>query len=237
MTAPTATTASPGKQKLRAFLPLLVDLVVPTVVYLILAQLGVPPVWALTLAGVATGVSTAVGTIRRRRLDGVGILVIVEIATSVGLLFLTDDPRLVLLKPSLYTLMAAVFLLITCVVGRPMVYQAATPIATGGDPLRLAAYRQAWVESAQFRFRERMMTAVFGGALLIEAVLRGVIIYALPQGDVAAALTLSQVPGIVLLAGSLLLFKLQVPTLSRIVDGIQERLTPAAQHSTQVAAA
>jgi hypothetical protein len=234
MTSATATPApSPVAQKLRAFLPLLIDLVVPTVVYLLLAQLGVPPVWALTLAGVATGISTAVGTIRRKRLDGVGILVLVEIATSVALLFLTDDPRLILLKPSLYTLMAAGFLFITCVVGKPMVYQAATPIATGGDPLRLAAYREAWEVSATFRRRERLMTAVFGAALLIEAVLRGVIIYALPADDVATALTASQVPGIVLLAGSLLFFKLQVPALSRIVDGIQERLAaPAAGPAT-----
>jgi hypothetical protein len=231
MTAPTtpAATASPAGQKLRAFLPLLIDLAVPTVVYLLLAQLGVPPVWALTLAGVATGFSTAVGTIRRKRLDGVGILVIVEIATSVGLLFLTDDPRLILLKPSLYTLMAAGFLFVTCVVGKPMVYQAATPIATGGDPLRLAAYREAWEISAPFRRRERLMTVVFGAALLIEAVLRGVIIYALPPDAVATALTASQVPGIVLLAASLLFFRLQVPALSRIVDEIQGRLAaPAA---------
>jgi hypothetical protein len=221
------TTASPATQKLRAFLPLLIDLVVPTVVFLLLDQLGVPPVWALTIAGVATGFTTVIGTIRRRRLDGVGILVVVEIATSVALLLLTDDPRLILLKPSIYTLMAAGFLFFTCFVGQPMVYQAATPIATGGDPLRLAAYRQAWVVSAQFRRRERVMNAVFGAALLIEAGLRAVIIYALPPDDVATALTASQVPGIVLLAGALLFFRLQVPTLSRIVDEIQERLAAA----------
>jgi hypothetical protein len=236
MTAATPTApATTGAQKLRAFLPMAIDVVVPIVLYLALAELGVPPVWALTLAGVATGVTTVVGTIRRRRLDGVGVLVVVEIATSVALLFLTDDPRLVLLKPSIYTAMAAFYLVFTCFVGRPMVYQAATPIATGGDPLRLAAYREAWVVSAPFRRRERMMTAVFAAALLVEAVLRGVVIYALPQDDVAAALTLSQVPGIVLLAGALVVFRLQVPTLRRIVDGVQERL--AAEAARPAAAA
>jgi hypothetical protein len=228
-TAITPTAVSPAGQKLRAFLPLAIDIVVPTVVYLLLDALGVPPVWALTLAGVATGINTAVGTIRRRRLDGVGILVLVEIATSVALLFATDDPRLILLKPSLYTVVAAGYLYVTCVVGKPMVYQAATPIATGGDPLRLAAYREAWEVSTSFRRRERLLTAVFGSALLIEAVLRGVIIYTLPADDVATALTVSQVPGIVLLAGAMLVAKLQVPALSRVVDEIQERLArPAA---------
>jgi hypothetical protein len=214
-------------RKLRAFVPLAVDVVVPVVVYLVLDQLGVPPVWALTTAGLATGATTAVATVRRRRLDGVGMLVLVEIATSVALLFLTDDPRLILLKPSLYTLVAAGYLFVTCVVGKPMAYQAATPIATGGDPLRAAAYREAWEVSAPFRRRERVVTAVFGAALLGEAVLRGVVVYALPVDDVAAALTVSQLPGIVLLVGALLVARSQVPALSRIVDGIQQRMATA----------
>jgi hypothetical protein len=221
--APAPAAPSAGRQKLRAFIPLAIDLVVPTVVYLLLAAVDVPTVWALTLAGVATGVVTLVGTIRRRRLDGVGILVLVEIATSAALLFLTDDPRLILLKPSIYTLIAAGYLYTTCFVGRPVSFAAATPMATGGDPVRLVAYHETWETSAAFRRRQRMITAVFGTALLLEAIGRAVVIYSLPADDIGTALTLSQIPGFVLLAVALLISRAQAPALGRLVDAVQER--------------
>ena len=150
------------RRKLAAFLPLAVDVVVPTALYFVLTELGASPVWALSVAGAATAVSTVVTTVRRGRLDGVGVLVIVEIAISLALLLVTADPRFLLLKPSIYTLITAGYLYLTCVVGRPVGYEAATPMATGGDPRRLAAYREAWVCSAPFRRRERLVTATFG---------------------------------------------------------------------------
>jgi hypothetical protein len=222
---------TPGRRrKLAAFLPLAVDVVVPTALYFVLTELGASPVWALSVAGAATAVSTLVTTVRRGRLDGVGMLVVVEIAISLALLLVTADPRFLLLKPSIYTLITAGYLYLTCVVGRPVGYEAATPMATGGDPQRLAAYREAWVCSAPFRRRERLVTAAFGTALLLEAVLRAVVVFALPPEDIGTALTVGQLPGIVLVVAALLVARAQAPALSRIVDEVQERLgAPAAR--------
>jgi hypothetical protein len=221
-----STRQQPGtqQQQVRAFVPLAVDVVIPTALYFVLHALGLTPVYALTMAGLATGVTAAVSSLLRRRLDGVGVLVLVEIVVSIVLLLLSRDPRVLLLKPSVYTFVAACYLYATCLVGRPVVYQAATPLATRGDPVRLRAYTEAWDSSALFRSRERLVTAGFGTALLLEAVLRVVIVLALPPGDVGRALVAGQLPGVALVVAALLLARSQVPALTRVVDQVQERL-------------
>ena len=56
------------------------------------------------------------------------------------------------------------------------------------------------------------------------------VVFALPPEDIGTALTVGQLPGIVLLVGALLVARAQAPALSRIVDEVQERLSaPAAR--------
>ena len=212
--------------RLRLLLPALLDIVIPVVAYFALRALGANQFWALTLAGVGTGLSALVNTVRRRKLDWIGVLVLLEVALSAALLFTTDDPRVVAIKPAFYTALTGVYFLVTCVVGKPVVYLAAAPIATGGDPIRSDAYRRAWDESPTFRSRERLMTVAFAVALLAESVLRVWIVYRWSPAKLDESFALSQLPALVLLAAVLGVVRLQVPTISRIVDGIQERLTP-----------
>lgn len=212
--------------RLRLFLPTALDVVIPVVAYFALRALGANQFWALTLAGVGTGLAALVNTVRRRKLDWIGMLVLLEVALSAALLFTTDDPRVVAIKPAFYTALTGFYFLFTCVVGKPVVYLAAAQIATGGDPLRADAYRRAWDESPTFRARERLMTVAFALALLAESVLRVWIVYHWSPAKLDESFALSQLPALVLLAAVLALVRLQVPTISRIVDGIQARLTP-----------
>lgn len=101
----------------KLFLPYFFDIVAPILGYLVVHWFGARAIWALTAGGLIAGASTAVNTIRRKGLDRVGILVILEIVASIGLLFLTRDPRLLLTRPSFYTGIAAVYLMFTSVVG------------------------------------------------------------------------------------------------------------------------
>lgn len=218
-------TSSPARGgRLRALVPTLLDIIVPVVVYFLLKKLGFGDFWALTLAGVGTGVYALVNTIRRRKLDFIGILVLLEIALSVALLFATDDPRVVAIKPAFYTALTGVAFLFTCVVGKPIIYTAVTPIATDGDPVRTEAYARAWDESANFRLRERLLTAAFGIGLLVEAVLRVYIVYHWSPAKLDESFVISQLPGIVLIVAVLGFCRLQVPALSKTVDEIQARI-------------
>lgn len=64
----------------RALLAALADVLLPLVGYVVLHQLGFSDFWALTLAGALTAAFALARTIRRRRLDAVGTLVVLEIA-------------------------------------------------------------------------------------------------------------------------------------------------------------
>jgi hypothetical protein len=148
------------------------DLLIPTAGYYLLHWAGLSDVWALTIAGSATAVNAAVATIRRRRLDALGLLVVAEVAVSVALAASTGDPRLILARPAVYLAVAGIINLVSCFTGRPLSYTAATPMATKGDPLRAVAYERAWHHSAELRAIHRQLTAGIGLAMVAYAVLR-----------------------------------------------------------------
>jgi hypothetical protein len=225
VTTPPAPPAATGR--LRTLLPTLLDLLIPTVGYFLLHWAGLADVWALTIAGSATAVNALVTTIRRGRLDALGLLIVAEIAVSVALAASTGDPRLVLARPAAYLAVAGAVNLISCVAGRPLSYTAATPMATNGDPERALAYARAWHHSPELRAIHRHLTAGIGLAMIAYAILRVLIVYSFPTGT---ALLVQEVPGLVLLALVVVLIRRRVPRLRRIVDAEQAAL--AAEHAT-----
>jgi hypothetical protein len=207
--------------RLHTLLPTLLDLVIPTAGYFLLHWAGLPDVWALTIAGSATGVNALVNTIRRGRLDALGLLIVAEIAASVALLVITEDPRLILARPAVYLAVAGVVNLVSCFAGRPLSYTAATPMATKGDPERAVAYEGAWHHSAELRNIHRKLTAWIGVAMLAYAVIRVLIIYSLSTGTAVLG---QEIPGILLIALAVVLIRRRVPLLRRIVDAEQAAL-------------
>jgi len=205
----------------RVLLPTLLDLVIPTAGYFLLHWAGLPDTWALTIAGSATGVNALVNTIRRGRLDVLGLLVVAEVAVSVVLVVVTADPRLVLVRPAVYLAVAGVVNLVSCFAGRPLSYTASTPMATKGDPQRAVAYERAWHHSPELRRIHRQLTAGIGVALVAYAVIRVLIVYSFPTGTAVLA---QEVPGIVLVALVVVLIRRRVPRLRRIVDAEQAAL-------------
>jgi hypothetical protein len=207
--------------RLRALLPTLLDLVIPTAGYFLLHWAGLSDAWALTIAGSATGVNALVHTIRRGRLDVLGLLVVAEVGVSVVLVVVTADPRLVLVRPAAYLAVAGVVNLVSCFAGRPLSYTASTPMATKGDPQRAVAYERAWHHSPELRGIHRQLTGGIGVALLAYAALRVVIVYSFPTGT---AVLVQEVPALVLVALVVVLIRRRVPRLRRIVDAEQAAL-------------
>jgi hypothetical protein len=175
----------------RAWLPYLLDIVAPLVAYVVMQALGVGAMWALSIAGVLAGATTLVNSVRRRALDPLGTLVLLELLVSVVLLAVTRDAKLLLIRPSFYTGIAAVYLVTSSLSSTPVSYVGARPMAARGGSERMAAYERAWAHSPQFRRTHRMVTAGFGVALAVDSVLRVLIVYRTP---VARAAWLSSVP-------------------------------------------
>lgn len=203
------------KTELRAALPMLIDVVLPVAGYHLLSACGLDDFWALTVAGLATAAHTLVTTVRRRRLDGIGALVVLEIALSLVLLAVTRDPRIVLLKPSFYTGVAGVFLLGTCVLGKPFTMDLTRPMAVGGDPVRAAAVDAATTHSAGYRREHVHLTSVWAVIWIVDAVVRAWIVL---ETDVATGVLAAQLPGLVALVAGSLYTRTRVPRLQRHVD-------------------
>jgi hypothetical protein len=184
------------------FLPYLFDIVGPFVTYLLVHWLGGPAFWALTAGGLVAGVSTAVNTIRRKGLDAVGMLVVLEIVGSILLMVFVRDPRLMLIRPSFYTGIAAVYMVYTAAIGRPLTFDASKPMATQGDPVREAAYQRTWDQSPEFRRTHVMVTIGFGLALIADSVLRVIIVYRFPFEESAWLSNVPHVTAMVLMIGA-----------------------------------
>lgn len=202
------------------WLPYALDIFGPLVAYYLVHWFGGGAVVALTLGGLVAGVSTSVNTIRRKGLDRVGVLVILEISASIALLVLVRDPRLLLIRPSFYTAIAACYLMFTAFVGVPLSYIGARPMATKGDPARAAAYERAWEGSAEFRRTHRLVTFGLSVAFLVDSVARVVIVYTVPFDRAAWLSSLPHVSAIVLFVG---VSALAGRKFARIVDQFQAR--------------
>src|SRR5262249_14209094 len=110
---------------------------------------------------------------------------------------------------------------------RPIGYEVAKPMASRGDPLRLAAYERAWDHSPTFRRVERLVTLGWGLAFLADAILRVVVVFSFTPGQIEESLVLSQLPGLVAVAVVIGITRLFVPALRRIVDAqLQELQEP-----------
>ena len=178
-----------------AALPYLLDFIVPLVAFYALTGAGLSSFWALTIGGALTGVVSVVNTIRRGRLDGLGLLVIAEIALGLVLIATTRDPRLVLARSSLYLALAGIWVLASAVIRRPVTISSSKAFAAksnGQDGIIAVDWLAA--NSEPFLRIHRGLSALWGGMFLLYAVVRVVIIY---STSVSRAVSISEIPGIV----------------------------------------
>jgi hypothetical protein len=210
-----------AKNQRKIFIGYAVDILGPLAAYWLTRKLGIPIFWGLALGGVIAIISTAFNSIRHRRLDAVGILVLLELVTSIVLLFYLNDPRLLLIRPSIYTGVAAIYLMANAFSSQPVSFQGSRAIATGGDPIRTAAFEQAWKDLPQFRRAHKMLTFGWGIASMVDSILRVVIVYRFPIDRAVWLSNLPHTAAIVIMLGVSALFGRWAGTL---VDGVQQKL-------------
>ena len=178
-----------------AALPYLLDFLVPLTAFYALTAAGLSSFWSLTIGGALTGVISVVVAIRRGKLDGLGLLVIAEIALGLALIAITRDPRLVLARSSLYLALAGIWVLASAVIGRPVTINTSKAFAARSDgESGIAAVDWLAANSAPFLRIHRRLSALWGGMFLLYAVVRVVIIY---STSVSRAVSISEIPGIV----------------------------------------
>jgi hypothetical protein len=98
------------------------------------------------------------------------ILTLIVLGTVTSLLF--RDPRLLLVKDSAFTGILGIVYLASLLMRRPLMFYFGRKFATDGSAAALARWDGFWNDLSVFRRGQRVLTGVWGAALLIEAVIR-----------------------------------------------------------------
>ncbi|HEY1970195.1 MAG TPA: VC0807 family protein [Pseudonocardia sp.] len=181
---PAAKAPEPGKSGMRAlFVSMFWDVGLPVLAYYVARALGCDEYIALLAGTVLSGLRLLWVAVRDRRLDPFALFLLVVFGVGLGLTFLTGDPKLMLLKDVATSALAALFMLGSCVVGRPLTFYAAQRFA---GPAGAAELRARWIEPEMRRHFYRM-TLVWGTGLLLDAVARVALICLLPLDTAVGA--------------------------------------------------
>ena len=164
------------------------DIAGPLVAYSLLRSAGQSAVTALVLSGAFPALGVAAGLIRHRRVDAIGILVLVGIAVGTVLGLLSGDPRLVLVEGSVPTAVFGFLCLGSLWARRPLIYRFAIEFI-GPDTPKGREFESLW-QYYGFRHTFRLFTVVWGVTYLAEAAARVIIVETTSTGT---ALTVSKV--------------------------------------------
>jgi len=179
---------------MKRVLPYLLDVVVPLASYYTLPRLGLSTFWALVVGGALTAVVSLVNTIRRGKLDKLGVLVIVEIILGIVLDLAVRDARLTLARGSLFIAVAGAWVLASTFTRHPVTVNVTRPFALKkGGAEGGAAFDWLAEHSLRFLRIQRILSSVWAVAFLAYAVLRVVVIYS--AANVAQALLVNEIPG------------------------------------------
>jgi hypothetical protein len=182
-------------RRILGVLPYLLDIVIPLMSYYVLTSAGLSPFWSLVTGGGLTAVVSIGNTIRRGKIDSLGVLVIVEIALGIVLDLTVRDARLTLARGSLFIAVAGIWILASLFTARPVTVDATKPFAAKKAG-RNGVIAFEWLAGNSQRFVrvQRSLSAVWGGMFLAYAVARVVIVFTVSMSN---AVWLTELPGII----------------------------------------
>jgi hypothetical protein len=186
----------------------------------VLYALGVALVVCVVAGALVQGVGVVISVLGRGKVDGFALLVLVELAASVVLAFVSsNDPRFLAVRPVFYLAIGAVVLGISCFRGKPGILLASRPMAVAGDPKRAVAFDAAWRNSTGFRRLMRGATVALTAVIVLGSAAWVFVAFQFPPDRVLAANTYSELPLIILFVLFVIGFRvLAVPRATRFVE-------------------
>ncbi|MGW7448702.1 VC0807 family protein [Kitasatospora sp. NPDC054795] len=209
--------------------PLALDVAAPLAGYYLLhSALGLSEFAALAWSSAFPAARTVLGLLVERRLNLWAALMLTVNLAGLALTFVTGDARLMIAKDGGLSGTVALAILVSALVGRPVMTPMLMPFLTKGRPERAAAW-QRLVEgraagARAFRRHERLFSGIWGTALLAECAARVVGAFTLPVSTMAWLSTVVLIGAIV--AGSLL-GQIAVEPMERLVRAEAEAPTAA----------
>jgi len=169
---------------------LILELILPLGGYYGLRALGVSTWLALTVGGLLAAPWLVYGMVRNRRIDVTAAFTLSLMLVGAAMSAVTGDPRLLLVRDSWVGALLGVWILITLATRRPFIMATSRAIVVakigeaGAD-----AWEARWTHDAAFRRHIRVLTAVWGGVFLGDAIVRVILAYTLPLDAVPGVST------------------------------------------------
>ncbi len=164
---------------------LIVELALPLGGYYGLRAAGVSPWAALIVPALLTVPFIVYTAIRQRRVDVLAIFTLTIIVLGTIMSLVTGDPRTLLVRDSWLGGVLGLWILGTLFTRQPFMRIMARTIVT--VKIGEAGYRQwdaRWDNDSRFRYHLRVLTAVWGAAFALDAMVRVVLAYTLPVDSV-----------------------------------------------------
>ena len=179
-----ASAPAPSPASLKRQLALLaLDVGAPIGLYYGLRTAGLSNLVALGAGAIVPAAGVVVQLIKRRRLDGVGGVVVVSVLATIALSLITASPRFLLARDGFITALWGLWFLATLRSGwarRPAAFTLARPLMEGRRVFGSAAWDDLWAREPAFEKIWRVSTIIWGAGLLIDAVIRVLMSYTLP---------------------------------------------------------
>lgn len=127
--------------------------------------------------------------ILHRKADAFGLFMLTGFILSLLALLLGGSEKLILIRESLVTGILGLIFIGSLFYSKPLIYHFAIMFSAKGESEQMGKFENNW-EFPYFRFVIRLMTAVWGVALLAEAVIKAILVYVL---TITAFLAISQI--------------------------------------------
>jgi hypothetical protein len=203
-------------------LPYLLDIIVPLVLFYVLQAAGLSVFWSLVLGGAVTAPISVVNTIRRGKLDKLGVLVIAELVLGIVLDLTVQNARFTMARGSLFVALAGIWILASAFTRRPLTVDATKPFAAQkGGRRGITAFEWLAENSPRFLRIHRSISVLWGVMLLAYAATRVIIIYSV---SVSEAVWTTEFPGIIAIGICLIASRQAGKRLEALVNDRMEQL-------------
>lgn len=127
--------------------------------------------------------------VKHRKADAFGLFMLTGFVLSLFAFLLGGSEKLILMRESLVTGILGLIFIGSLFFSKPLIYHFAIRFSSNDESEQKGKFANNW-EFSYFRFVIRLMTAVWGSALLAEAVIKTVLVYEL---SISAFLAISQI--------------------------------------------
>jgi uncharacterized membrane protein YfcA len=159
---------------------LLIDVVLPFAAVQIFQRFfAVPAIPAFAIAAIFPAVSVIVEWARAKRVDWIGLLVLVGFGIGIATALLTDQIGFAALRGAPLFALFGIAALASLGSKKPLMFFVARAVETQGDPEKAVAWN-ARLDEPRFRAVMRRVTLVWGIACIAEAMLGAVAAFLLP---------------------------------------------------------